>query len=209
MKPAPKISIKKPSKLFGLVLSGGTSARMGKDKGLEDYHGIPQREHLYHLLRKVCDNVFLSVQESQLTTIPEGFNTIVDQNKYQGPFNGILSAFDAHSDVGWFVLACDLPLMSLEALEQLVADRHPNKSATSFVNPETGEPEPLACIWEPKGLKNAIIFLKESDYASPKKYLMQTDIGLINPMNELILFNANSPMDRDFVKKKLVEEEGS
>ena len=34
----------------GLVLSGGQSSRMGTDKALIDYHGIPQYAYVYDLL---------------------------------------------------------------------------------------------------------------------------------------------------------------
>ena len=195
------------SQLFGLVLSGGKSSRMGKDKGLVNYHGTPQREYLYFLLKKVCDSVFLSIRQEQLPETPTSFKTVVDQDKYNGPFNGIMSAFDAHPNVGWLVIACDLPFMDLPSLQQLIGKRNPEKSATAFKNPDTGNPEPLCCIWEPNGLEEAMSFLKDSDYPSPKKFLMDAEILLVQPKNEQALFNANSLSDYDFVKSKLKEQE--
>ena len=61
-------------KLYGLVLSGGKSTRMGTDKGLITYHGIPQREYIYKLLEEVCDATFLSIRDDQAATIPERFS---------------------------------------------------------------------------------------------------------------------------------------
>ena len=207
MKSEPKIPTKTPSKLFGLVLSGGTSSRMGTDKGLVSYHGVPQREYLYQLLREVCDDVFLSIQENQLDEIPDGLKTIVDQDKYKGPFNGILSAHEAHKDVAWLVLACDLPFMDLETMQQLIAQRNPEKCATAFTNTTTKEPEPLVSIWEANGLEKALGFLENTDNPSPKRFLMHVDIALVHPKEMQLLFNANSPSDYDFVKKKLEERE--
>ncbi|MCR9228584.1 MAG: NTP transferase domain-containing protein, partial [Flavobacteriaceae bacterium] len=194
-----------PTQLFGLVLSGGESSRMGKDKGLINYHGAPQREHLYQLLKEICDDIFLSIRWEQLSEVPHRLKTVVDQDKYKGPFNGIMSAFETRSNVGWLVLACDLPLMNLDTLRQLVQERNPGKVATAFANPGTGEPEPLACIWEAKGLEKALDFLKDSDYQSPKKFLMNADVALVHPKDEQVLFNANSLPDHDFVKNKLKE----
>ncbi|MFT5737968.1 MAG: molybdopterin-guanine dinucleotide biosynthesis protein A, partial [Maribacter sp.] len=34
------------AKIYGLVLAGGKSTRMGVDKGLITYHGLPQRDYL-------------------------------------------------------------------------------------------------------------------------------------------------------------------
>ncbi|MEP6646951.1 MAG: NTP transferase domain-containing protein, partial [Saprospiraceae bacterium] len=36
----------------GLVLAGGMSMRMGADKGMVHYHGIPHRDFLIQLLQK-------------------------------------------------------------------------------------------------------------------------------------------------------------
>lgn len=207
MKQEPKTPTTNPSKLFGLVLSGGASSRMGKDKGLVNYHGVPQREYLYQLLKEVCDDVFLSIQEKQLDETPEGFKTIVDKDVHKGPFNGILSAHEAHKDVAWLVLACDLPFIDLEALQQLIQKRNPEKCATSFANSVTGEPEPLVCIWEANGLDKALEFLTNTNNRSPKKFLMDADIELVYPKDAQVLFNANSPADYNFVKKKLEEQE--
>ena len=205
MKPKPNTPVANQSKLFGLVLSGGASTRMGEDKGLVDYHGLPQREYLYQLLKGLCDDVFLSVQEKQLDEVPSGLKTILDQDKFKGPFNGILSAYEAHKDVAWLVLACDLPFMNSEALQHLIEIRNPKKDATAFFNQEMGQPEPLACIWETNGLEKALKFLEDSNNRSPKIFLMNTDIELVKPKDEQVLFNANLPSDHDFVKKKLAE----
>lgn len=182
---------------------------MGTDKGFVDYHGKPQREHVYHLLEEVCDEVFLSIRPQQQPEVAMGLNTIVDQDKFKGPFNGILSAFDIHPNIGWLVMACDLPLMDLSTIQQLIADRNFEKSATAFVSPETLEPEPLCCIWEPKGLEGAIDFLEGSNSISPKRFLMSADIAMVHPKNEIALFNANTLSDYEFVKGKLREQEGS
>ncbi len=209
MKPKPNTQIVNQSELFGLILSGGASSRMRQDKGTIDYHGVPQREYLYRLLKEVCDDVFLSIQEKQLDEIPKRVKTIVDQDKFKGPFNGILSAHAVHKNMAWLVLACDLPFMDSDVLRQLIEQRNPKKCATAFANPKTGDPEPLACIYEPDGLEKALEFLNDSNYPSPKKFLMNIDISLIHPKDELVLFNANSPSDYDFVKKKLAERESS
>ena len=66
--------------LNGLVLAGGKSTRMGKDKGQISYHGIPQSTYLYNLLKDICDNTFLSIREDQQNQYDDTFNVIVDQN---------------------------------------------------------------------------------------------------------------------------------
>ena len=86
-------------KIYGLVLSGGKSTRMGKDKGLITYHGVPQREYLYQLLEKVCERTFISIREEQASEVSSAVNTIVDEDVFKGPFDGILSAHNKYPGV--------------------------------------------------------------------------------------------------------------
>ncbi len=178
-------------KIYGLVLSGGKSTRMGMDKGTIAYHGTPQREYLYNLLDQVCNRTFLSIRSEQENDLPKGMNTILDENQYKGPYNGLLSAHHQYPDVAWLVLACDLPLMDLSALKQLINDRTPDKIATAFATRDSQLPEPLAAIWEPKGLQESIIQQKNANSSCPRKFLIQSDVALVYPNNEQVLLNAN------------------
>lgn len=191
------------AKLYGLVLSGGKSTRMGSDKGLIAYHGKPQREHLYNLLQEVCDTTYISLRAEQQTKVPSGFNTIADKDEFRGPFNGILSAHESHPEVAWLVLACDLPLMDLEGLKQLIAERDSNLFATSFANKANPLPEPMCAIWEPKALKNAKTYLQAGNGTCPRKFLIKNDAKLVFPKNENIIMNANSKKDYEEAVLKL------
>ncbi|MFD2098602.1 NTP transferase domain-containing protein [Flagellimonas iocasae] len=193
----------KTPQLYGLVLAGGKSTRMGSDKGLLTYHGVPQQEYLYNLLKKLCDDVYLSIRDEQSAAIPDGFKAIIDQNEYRGPFNGILTAHKAFPDVAWLVLACDLPLIDQETLKQLVESRNPDQWATSFATKETELPEPLITIWEPKGLRGAITYLKTAESSCPRKFLINSDTKLVFPKQDELLYNANNIEDYEYVKSKL------
>lgn len=194
---------KKVPIVYGLVLAGGKSTRMGADKGWLTYHQVPQQEYLYTLLDEICDQVYLSVRKEQQQDIPEGFKTIVDNDEHRGPFNGILSAHAEHPDVAWLVLACDLPLIDAEALQQLVGNRDPNKKATSFATQKTGLPEPLVAIWEPNGLGEAKAYLKTAESSCPRKFLINSDIALVHPVHDEVVYNANSLEEYEFAKSKL------
>jgi len=193
------------AKIFGLVLSGGKSTRMGTDKSLIEYHGLPQREHLYHLLSKVCEQTFISLRPEQEAKTPFGFATIADEDKFRGPFNGILSAHNRHPEVAWLVLACDLPLMDLDALEQLIEERNPEKLATAFANEQDPLPEPLCAIWEPHALKKAISYLDDGNGTCPRKFLIKNDTKLVFPKNKNVILNANSKEEYEEALKKLAE----
>jgi len=180
------------AKLYGLVLSGGKSTRMGADKGLIQYHNLPQREHLYDLLGNYCDETFLSLREEQEANLPKHIQTIVDLNEYRGPYNGLLSAHKKYPDVAWLVLACDLPLMNGTALSQLIAARDPEKQATAFALKANPLPEPLCAIWEPHAFADSLSYLEAGQSTCPRKFLINNDTKLVFPKNENVLLNANS-----------------
>ena len=191
------------AKLYGLVLSGGKSTRMGTDKGLIEYHGVPQREYLYNLLSQVCENTFISLREEQEDELPAAMKTIVDLNEFKGPYNGLLSAHKKYPDVAWLVLACDLPLMDLDALKELISQRDSAKEATAFALKENPLPEPLCAIWEPQALQQSIEYLESGNGTCPRKYLINHDTKLVFPKFENVLLNANSEEDYKEVLKKL------
>ena len=179
-------------KIYGLVLSGGKSTRMGKDKGLIDYHGIPQREHLYHLLQEVCEKTFMSIRKEQAPEFSNTVETIVDENVFRGPFNGILSAHNQYPEVAWLVLACDLPLMDVQAIKELIANRKKEHTATAFAQKENPLPEPLCAIWEPHALQKVAHYLESGNGTCPRKFLIRNDAHLVIPENTQVLLNANS-----------------
>ncbi|CAM3339738.1 NTP transferase domain-containing protein [Zobellia roscoffensis] len=193
-------------KIYGLVLAGGKSTRMGKDKGLIPYHGMPQRDYLYNLLGRVCEKTFMSIRPEQQGEFSDDMETVVDENTYKGPYNGLLSAHLQHPDAAWLVLACDLPLMDLLALQELIAARDPNKIATSFAQKEDPLPEPLCAIWEPKAFEESISYLASGNGTCPRKYLINSDVKLVFPDNPNVLLNANSEEEyKEAIVKLAVE----
>ena len=176
--------------LYGLVLAGGKSQRMRQDKGLIDYHGQPQRVHIAKQLSKFCSEVYISGRSDQ--EIDANFPFLPDIKPILGPLGGILSAFHEHSDAAWLVVACDLPLLDKATLQQLLEARNPAKLATAFKSPTGLLPEPLIAIWESHAHPSLLQFLSEG-YASPRKFLINSDIELIDAKRPQVLMNVNRP----------------
>lgn len=191
--------------IYGLVLSGGKSTRMGEDKGKIQYHGIPQRDYLYQLLNTVCDQTFMSIRPEQKDNFTNKVNVILDENTYRGPYNGLLSAYNTEPNVAWLVLACDLPLIDRKDLEQLILERNSNKMATAFATKESQLPEPLCAIWEPKALSDSVTYLQAGNGTCPRKFLINSDVQLVFPENDAVLMNANSKEDYKSALQYLAE----
>lgn len=189
-------------RLNGLVLAGGKSERMGQDKGLIDYHGLPQREYLYHMLDTFTENTFMSCRPEQVSEFGEQFKTLPDSISGLGPFGAIISAFREFPNNAWIVIACDIPLIDQQTIMQLIQDRNPSKVATAFYNGETKFPDPLVTIWEPKAYPQLMHFLSLG-YSCPRKVLINSDTEVLQPANNNALLNANSPEEYEQVMKIL------
>jgi len=187
--------------LNGLVLLGGKSIRMNRDKGLLDYHGLPQRDYLFTLLEQRCEHVYFSCRDeaqSKLLDKP----CITDKFIGLGPYGGILSAFMFNPNSAWLVLAVDLPLMDDDSLNNLIKHRNIHKYATCFIDRNNEFPEPLISIWEPRSYPRLLNFLSKG-YSCPRKALLNSDVEIIVKRNIKALTNVNTPEEHDIITKQL------
>ncbi|MCB0653402.1 MAG: NTP transferase domain-containing protein [Saprospiraceae bacterium] len=189
-------------KVYGLVLAGGKSTRMGQDKGLIDYHGKPQREFAADLLKPYCEQVFISCREDQLHEIDSAYELLPDTFTGLGPYGAILSAFRAYPDHAWLVIACDLPLLNQETIAFLLKNRNESKTASAFISPVNQFPEPLIAIWEPKAYPVLFQFLAQG-YSCPRKVLINSDVKLLNVPDEKTLINVNEKADLEKISTHL------
>jgi molybdopterin-guanine dinucleotide biosynthesis protein A len=174
--------------LYGLVLAGGFSSRMGRDKGSLIYHGLDQRSHCAELLRPFCDDVFVSLREEQKDLASLTLKPVFDQQKI-GPASGLLAAFEKNPKAAWLVLACDMPFVTSDSVKTLVNHRNPACAATVYT---LSGIEPLFAIWEPAALahlKNETLRGK----SSPRRALETLTCELI-PGNPSILRSVNAPL---------------
>ncbi|EIJ37645.1 molybdopterin-guanine dinucleotide biosynthesis protein A [Galbibacter orientalis DSM 19592] len=190
-------------KLYGLVLAGGLSTRMKTDKGLIAYHGVPQRTYLYKLLKEVCDEAYISIRKEQENEFTSEEKLIIDEDVYKGPFNGILSAHHFDKNSAWLIIACDLPLINKRAIKQLIVERDVNSIATVFTTSTKEMPEPLCAIWEAEGLKQAEVFIAAQKSFAPIKFLRNSNVKIVKPLQDDVLLNVNEEKQRIEVVKKL------
>ena len=189
--------------LFGLVLTGGKSTRMKRDKALLHYHGKRQSEICYDLLSQFCNEVYLSNREEQRSDpgqkdLPQIHDTFNDM----GPMGGILTALHTKPHSTWLVLACDLPFIDAETIANLIQKRNPYKMATAYKSSQDGFPEPLCAIYEPKSIHRLLYFLGLG-YKCPRKVLINSDVHLLDPVNDKALENVNTSDDHQEALKQL------
>lgn len=132
------------SELAGLILCGGASRRMGRDKALIQIQGATLLERAIAVLDEVAAPVMLACGPSARYA-EFGRRLVVDRMPGMGPLGGLLAGLEACDREFLAVLACDLPGASPELYAALLAGaRRLELDAVLF---ETGAgPEPLLAV---------------------------------------------------------------
>jgi molybdopterin-guanine dinucleotide biosynthesis protein A len=193
MNASPVASSAKAAPIYALVLAGGHSKRMQKDKAALVYHGRSQLEWAVSFVQPHVERVFVSVRPDQTNDpVRSRFEQIVDTEAKLGPIAGIIAAQAKYPEVAWLVLACDLPFLDEGTLTTLIAARDPQRLATAFRSSHDVLPEPLCAIYEPAS-REAILAHIASGKNCPRKFLINSDVQLLDEPNPHALDNVNTP----------------
>lgn len=181
--------------LHGLVLTGGASTRMGKDKALLDRQGEPQLLATFRLLSQHVQSCFVSLRRDQREeSIRAGLPGIFDEADGIGPAAGLLAAHGVYPDAAWLVLACDLPLLQPSTLLGLIRARDGRHAAIAYRSAIDDLPEPLCALWEPAALASLLRQAQAGRYRL--RDILESDDTLLLPTpGGDVLDNINTPQD--------------
>jgi molybdopterin-guanine dinucleotide biosynthesis protein A len=195
--------------LYGLVLAGGHSSRMQRDKATLEYQGRSQLERTMALLEGRVAHAFVSVRAAQQTDSGRAHHAlIVDEQEELGPSGGILAAQRRYPQAAWLVLACDLPFLEGRTLDHLIAARAPERIATAYRSARDGLPEPLCAIYEPAS-HAALSRAVRGGQRCPRKFLIGADVLLIDPPDPRALENVNTPEEFERARAVLAGSAGA
>ncbi|HEY4720296.1 MAG TPA: molybdenum cofactor guanylyltransferase [Anaerolineae bacterium] len=126
-----------------IILAGGQSRRMGRDKALIAFEDRPIIAHVIDTLRELSDDV-LVVSNRSAAYESFGIRIVPDADPPSGPLGGISAGLAAAQHDLAIVVACDMPFLNTQLLRSLV-DRAVNVDA---VVPLTGDQfEPLHAVY--------------------------------------------------------------
>jgi molybdopterin-guanine dinucleotide biosynthesis protein A len=182
---------------------------MGEDKSLLDYHGMSQIEYCYGLLKQICRSVYISNRTEQ-SILAEHSKTVQIHDEYSGigPAGGILTAMEKFPEAAWFVLACDLPFITLNTLKSIYDNRDPLKNATVYKCQSKPGPEPLCGIYEPS-VRSMIKKSISKKTVCPRLILSRADVKLIDPEGKNDLLNINDKEEYHKARRTLREIESN
>ena len=133
--------------VYGCVLIGGKSARMGKPKHLIIDSGKTWLKKTICQLKQITNKVVIAGAGD----IPKELEDVVclpDVHGIPGPMAGILSSMRWSPYTSWLIVPCDLPRLSLESLQWLLSTRRPGVWATIPKLPGSRVIEPLLAHYD-------------------------------------------------------------
>jgi molybdopterin-guanine dinucleotide biosynthesis protein A len=103
------------------ILAGGQARRFGgRDKGSLHVGGRSILAHQLEVLRQLSDDILLVGGRTE-GLVAAGVRSVPDRVPQSGPLGGLDAALGAALDDRLIVVACDMPFISPEFLENLVA----------------------------------------------------------------------------------------
>ena len=180
--------------LYGLILSGGKSRRMGRDKALLKHNnGQTQLSFITDLVSQFTEKMFVSINSDQVQDDERSqFNQIIDNYKNIGPIAGILTALEKHPNVDWLIVACDLPNITQKTIKHLIDSRNDKQSFTAYKNDHGNLPEPMCAIYH-AGSVHLIKKFVSNNVNCPRKILLRSKTKLIEQLELNTLDNINTP----------------
>ena len=103
----------------GIILAGGQSSRMGKEKGLIHWKGKPLIEHAIAILAPVCGNIIISANHAHFDSY--GYPVVGDLFPGCGPMGGIFSALTKSETLHNLVIPTDTPFVTPEIYRHLIS----------------------------------------------------------------------------------------
>lgn len=189
--------------MTGIILAGGRSSRMGKDKAQ-----LPWKEGT--LLTAVVDKLFLLCKEVVVVgprrTLDRPVKWTEDRYCGKGPLAGIHAGLAVAAFDSAIILPCDMPTVPVQMLEAMVLL---SKNADLVIPVHSEGYEPL-CAWYSRDVCLPVISsLLESGYTSPLDILPRVRIGRLEVENlfsktslKRFFANLNSPIDYEIAKRE-------
>tara|TARA_B100000029_G_scaffold107347_1_gene98322 strand:- start:914 stop:1534 length:621 start_codon:yes stop_codon:yes gene_type:complete len=141
--------------ILGVILAGGQSRRMGRDKSLIKLNGKTLIEHTIIKVKKFLPNLIIISNENKNEIIKYGIDVIKDcLGKNQGPLIGIMTAMkyikDNKKNFDWIAtFPCDTPFFP-ELLMKKFIDNSKSKKSLLYFASSKGQRHNVFGLWSLK-----------------------------------------------------------
>jgi molybdopterin-guanine dinucleotide biosynthesis protein A len=181
--------------VWGCVLIGGRSSRMGVPKHLLEQNGRTWVERTVAMLRQKVEQVVIA-GSGDLPAILANLPRVEDVSGLGGPLAGILAAFRGYPRVSWLIVACDLPDMREACLQWLLDCRRPEVLAVMPELEGDGRIEPLLAYYD-RACGPLLEAMAANGYGRMSR--LQGQVGVVTPQPPVPLRacwrNVNTPKE--------------
>ncbi|GFP18896.1 molybdenum cofactor guanylyltransferase [Candidatus Hakubella thermalkaliphila] len=199
---------KRKHQVTGIILAGGSSTRIGKNKAFLQLGSRLVIEHTISRVVEVVDDLLLvanNVEEYRDLRV-EPMKLVQDVIPYRGPLGGILSGLEISTTPINLIVACDMPFLNPLLLNFLLRQIHGYDAVIPMT--EAG-PEPLHAVYT----KSCLPAIRESMSQDETRiisffnqvkirYVGQENLQIYDPEN-FSLFNINTLEDLERAREIL------
>ena len=180
-----------------LILAGGKSGRMGREKSTLLLGDKTFSQHIAEAMGEYQEKLF----STNGAEVPEGFIAVPDDPdlKWNGPAAGIISGLEAAESQWLMVVPCDAPNVDGEVTETLWKVAETLKAPAPVLAKNSGGIEPLIALY-PKCVVDIMRQRLESGTRKVLDVIEDTGYVLV-PMNDEKLVNINWPKDYAAIKE--------
>ena len=183
-------------KITGILLAGGKSERMGREKGFIRVGDSMMYQFPLNVLESLCHKILISTRKQ--LEIEEAHEQVKDLISDIGPMGGLYTCLK-HSETDLnLVVPYDLPLVNRELFLHLL--KHVDGYDIVIAAKEPGKPEPLCGIYRKTVLPVMQTMIHEKNYAIHQLLTrVNSNILIVDHtlpfFHEKLFINVNSPSD--------------
>jgi len=191
--------------MTSIVLAGGKSLRLGREKALEEIGGRSLIERVIERLSLLGNEIIVVTSSSD--QLPDlGVKRVIDSYPGKGNLVGIYSGLKEAASSNALVVGCDMPFLNIDLLRYIME----LSSGFDVVIPRVDEGvEPLHAVYSKNCLAPIEAYLREgrlkmSDLLPELKvrYVDNAEIERFDPRH-LSFFNINSEADLERARRLL------
>ncbi|PKN71095.1 MAG: molybdenum cofactor guanylyltransferase [Deltaproteobacteria bacterium HGW-Deltaproteobacteria-10] len=182
-----------------IILAGGKSSRMGRDKSLLSANNLPLIGKIVSQLENLFPEIIIGAND------PEKYRFLnlpvfPDLEEGKGPLMGIYSTLLRSSHEVNFVVACDIPDLDVKYVQELIGQAKDHQ----IVIPtwKDGKHEPLFAVYK-KSILDNIKNLLDADQRKISLLFRSTDVKYLPLPDEMKWYrNLNTPDDyKKYIKQ--------
>ena len=189
--------------ISGIVLAGGLSRRLGRDKAVEPVSGQTLIDRVIGRLSEVAGEIVVVVNDAARASslpLPPSAKVAVDAYPGKGSLGGIFTGLSACSGDWGIVVACDMPFLNVDLLRHMLSLRDGFDAVVPVLD---GRPEPIHAAYSRACLPHMGRRLDADDLKIARffdevrvRYLPQEEVDGWDPAH-LSFFNVNTQEDLD------------